>query len=116
MATSTISPHRVVIVGAGFGGLETTYRSSSNLLSLLLTHPDQLEAVQQDRALIPAVIEEGLRPWRFAPVRMDADSVLELPPHTVFNSGTRLGDRFEMRLKTAKATNGACTKDPQAVA
>src|SRR5690242_6387606 len=26
MATSTISPHRVVIVGAGFGGLETTYR------------------------------------------------------------------------------------------
>ena len=49
-------------------------------------------------------------------VRMDADSVLELPPHTVFNSGTRLGDRFEMRLKTAKATNGACTKDPQAVA
>ena len=27
-------------------GLETTYRSSSNLLALLLTHPDQLEAVQ----------------------------------------------------------------------
>ena len=29
-------------------GLETTYRSSSNLLLLLLTHPDQLEAVQAD--------------------------------------------------------------------
>ena len=27
-------------------GLETTYRSSSNLLQLLLTHPDQLEALQ----------------------------------------------------------------------
>ena len=26
MATSTAKPHRVVIVGAGFGGLETTYR------------------------------------------------------------------------------------------
>jgi NADH dehydrogenase len=26
MATPTASPHRVVIVGAGFGGLETTYR------------------------------------------------------------------------------------------
>jgi NADH dehydrogenase len=26
MTTSTASPHRVVIVGAGFGGLETTYR------------------------------------------------------------------------------------------
>ena len=42
-------------------GLETTYRSSSNLLYLLLTHPDQLEALQQDRDLIPAAIEEGLR-------------------------------------------------------
>ncbi len=30
-------------------GLETTYRSSGNLLQLLLTHPDQLEALQQDR-------------------------------------------------------------------
>jgi cytochrome P450 len=42
-------------------GLETTYRSSGNLLQLLLTHPDQLEAVRQDRDLIPAAIEEGIR-------------------------------------------------------
>jgi cytochrome P450 len=42
-------------------GLETTYRSSSNLLFLLLTHPDQLEALQRDRDLIPVAIEEGLR-------------------------------------------------------
>jgi cytochrome P450 len=42
-------------------GLETTFRSSSNLLYLLLTHPEQLAAVQDDRALIPAAIEEGLR-------------------------------------------------------
>ena len=42
-------------------GLETTYRSSSNLLQLLLTHPDQLEALQRDRDLIPAAIEEGIR-------------------------------------------------------
>ena len=42
-------------------GLETTYRSSGNLLYLLLTHPDQLAAVQADGALIPPAIEEGLR-------------------------------------------------------
>ena len=42
-------------------GLETTFRSSSNLLYLLLTHPEQLAAVQGDRELIPAAIEEGLR-------------------------------------------------------
>lgn len=42
-------------------GLETTYRSSGNLLYLLLTHPEQLAEVNQDRSLIPAAIEEGLR-------------------------------------------------------
>jgi cytochrome P450 len=42
-------------------GLETTYRSSGNLLYLLLTHPQQLAMVYQDRTLIPAAIEEGLR-------------------------------------------------------
>src|SRR6201996_1926888 len=42
-------------------GLETTYRSSGNLLYLLLTHPDQLEAVRADRSLLPQAIEEGLR-------------------------------------------------------
>jgi cytochrome P450 len=42
-------------------GLETTYRSSSNLLYLLLTHPAQFAALQRDRGLIPAAIEEALR-------------------------------------------------------
>jgi cytochrome P450 len=42
-------------------GLETTYRSSGNLLYLLLTHPDQLAAVAADRSLIAPAIEEGLR-------------------------------------------------------
>lgn len=42
-------------------GLETTYRSSSNLLALLLTHRDQLEALTRNRDLIPAAVEEGIR-------------------------------------------------------
>ena len=42
-------------------GLETTYRSSGNLLFLLLTHPEQFAAVQADRELIGPAIEEGLR-------------------------------------------------------
>ncbi len=42
-------------------GLETTYRSSGNLLYLLLTHPDQFAALQADRELIGPAIEEGLR-------------------------------------------------------
>jgi cytochrome P450 len=42
-------------------GVETTYRSSGNLLFGLLTHPDQLDAVRADRSLVPQAIEEGLR-------------------------------------------------------
>jgi cytochrome P450 len=42
-------------------GAETTYRSSGNLLYLLLTHPDQMKAVREDRSLLPQAIEEALR-------------------------------------------------------
>jgi cytochrome P450 len=42
-------------------GAETTYRSSSNLLWGLLSHPEQLKAVRDDRSLLPQAIEEGLR-------------------------------------------------------
>jgi cytochrome P450 len=42
-------------------GAETTYRSSGNLLYLLLTHPDQMEALRADRSLLPQAIEEALR-------------------------------------------------------
>jgi cytochrome P450 len=42
-------------------GAETTYRSTSNLVQGLLTHPDQLAALRADRSLIPKAIEEGLR-------------------------------------------------------
>jgi cytochrome P450 len=42
-------------------GGETTYRSSSSLLFCLLTNPDQLDAVRNDRSLLPRAIEEGIR-------------------------------------------------------
>jgi cytochrome P450 len=42
-------------------GIETTYRSTGNLLFGLLSHPDQLDAVRADRSLIPQAIEEAVR-------------------------------------------------------
>lgn len=62
-------------------------------------------------------IEESLRPWRFAPVRMDADSVIEFPAHTIFNSGTRLGDKFELRFnEMTESVPCRDINDPQEVA
>src|SRR5215813_10446509 len=42
-------------------GLETTYRSTGNLLFCLLWRPGQLDAVRADRSLVPQAIEEALR-------------------------------------------------------
>src|SRR5262249_37501653 len=42
-------------------GAETTYRSSSNLLYGLLSRPEQLAALREDRSLMRRAIEEGLR-------------------------------------------------------
>lgn len=42
-------------------GLETTYRSSGNLIFLLLSHPEQFSAVAADPGLVAPAIEEGLR-------------------------------------------------------
>jgi cytochrome P450 len=42
-------------------GVETTYRSTGNLLFGLLSNPQQLDAVRSDRSLIPQAIEEAIR-------------------------------------------------------
>ena len=42
-------------------GVETTYRSTGNLLFALLSHPDQLAEVRADRTLLAPAIEEALR-------------------------------------------------------
>ena len=42
-------------------GAETTSRSTASLAMGLLTHPEQLDAVRDDRSLLPQAIEEGIR-------------------------------------------------------
>lgn len=43
------------------GGIDTVYRLSSNLMSMLLDHPDQFEMLRERRELIPRAVEEALR-------------------------------------------------------
>jgi cytochrome P450 len=42
-------------------GGDTTFRTTTALLTGLLTNPDQLESVRADRSLIPEAVEEALR-------------------------------------------------------
>lgn len=41
-------------------------------------------------------VEEHVRPFRFSKMSMKAASVLELPPHTIYRTGTQVGDRLEI--------------------
>lgn len=52
-----VSFFRGLINAAG----DTTYRATGCMLMALLENPEQLEAVRQDRSLVPLVLEETLR-------------------------------------------------------
>jgi len=41
-------------------------------------------------------VEEYVRPFRISKVSLKADSVLELPPHTIYRTGTQVGDQLEI--------------------
>lgn len=41
-------------------------------------------------------LEEHIRPFRISRVTLKATSVLELPVHTIYHSGTKIGDRLEI--------------------
>src|SRR5262245_25717033 len=84
-------------------GAETTYRSSSNLLFGLLTNPDQLVALRDDRSLMRRAIEEGLR-WE-APLTgisrtATRDTVVEgvpIPKGAVLGVGLGAANRDPVR-------------------
>jgi uncharacterized membrane protein (UPF0127 family) len=65
--------------------------------TLAIRFPIDVAYLDQDRIVIH--IERELRPWRFAPVRMQAASVLELPSHVLSETGTQMGDKIEISLE-----------------
>jgi uncharacterized membrane protein (UPF0127 family) len=58
-----------------------------------------LDVVYLDRNGTVVHLEADLKPWRFAPVRLQAASVLELPRQTVAATGTEIGDKIEITLQ-----------------
>jgi hypothetical protein len=41
-------------------------------------------------------VEEHVRPFRISAVSLKASSILELPAHTIYRTGTKIGDQFEI--------------------
>jgi uncharacterized membrane protein (UPF0127 family) len=58
-----------------------------------------IDALYLDRDRIVIHLEEGLKPWRVAAVRVQAASVLELPTGTIRESQTVLGDQVDISFE-----------------
>jgi cytochrome P450 len=98
LSDEEIYPFLLLLLPAG---AETTYRSSSNLLFGLLSHPDQLRAVRADRDLIPQAIEEALR-W-------------ETPALTIARTATKDVELGGVRIPAGglvAVSLGAANRDP----
>jgi uncharacterized protein len=57
-----------------------------------------IDVVYLDGRKLVLHLEKELKPWRVAPVRMAAASILELPRNTLTSTGTALGDEIEIAL------------------
>ena len=80
-----------------FGGVETTEGMIANALYHLLSHPEQLELVRDDRSLIPNAIEESLR---LEPAAAVVDRYSTKP---VGLGGASIGERDKVTLSLAGA-------------
>jgi uncharacterized membrane protein (UPF0127 family) len=92
-----------------FRGLMATHSSHFPRGTGLWIHPSHgihtfamrfpIDAVYLDRERFVIHIEEDLKPWRMAAVRIHAESVLELPVGTIRESQTVLGDQVDIFLE-----------------
>jgi uncharacterized membrane protein (UPF0127 family) len=66
-----------------------------------------IDAVYLDHERIVIHIEQGLKPWRMAAIRVLATSVLELPTGTVIDTRTELGDQVDILMERPLDTEAA---------
>jgi uncharacterized membrane protein (UPF0127 family) len=66
-----------------------------------------IDAVYLDQERIVIHIEQRLKPWRMAAIRVLATSVLELPTGTVIDTRTELGDQVDILMERPLDTEAA---------
>ena len=60
-----------------------------------------IDVVYLDSDKTVVYLQENLKPWRMAPVRVKATSVIELPGSTLGSTQTAIGDEIEIGLGEA---------------
>ena len=69
---------------------------SRGVHSIGMLFPIDLVFLSKDKKVVH--VEEHFRPFRVSRVSLKATSVLELPVHTIYRSGTRVGDTLDISL------------------
>jgi uncharacterized protein len=67
---------------------------SSGVHTIGMLFPIDLIFLNKEKEVVH--IEEHVRPFRISKVSLRAESVLELPAHAIYRSGTKVGDRLEI--------------------
>jgi uncharacterized protein len=58
-----------------------------------------IDVIYLDRDRTVVHIQSDLKPWRVAPIRAQAATVLELPVGTIVETKTAIGDKIEITLE-----------------
>lgn len=67
---------------------------SNGVHTIGMLFPIDLIFLGKDKEVVH--VEEHVRPFRISTVLWKASSVLELPAHTIYRSGTQVGDQLEI--------------------
>jgi uncharacterized protein len=67
---------------------------SQGVHTIGMMFPIDLIFLDKDKKVVH--LEEHVRPFRVSKISLKATSVLELPTHTIFRTGTQLGDFLEI--------------------
>src|SRR5437762_9569704 len=67
---------------------------SRGVHSIGMLFPIDLVFLNREKKVVH--VEEHFRPFRISKVSLKATSVLELPPHTIYRTGTQVGDVLEI--------------------
>ena len=73
---------------------------SHGVQSFAMRFPIDVLYLNREKAVVH--LEQNLKPWRVAPVRMNAASVLELPANTLSDTQTAVGDQIEIASGEAR--------------
>lgn len=64
--------------------------------TMFMRYPIDVVYLDDEKRVIR--IEHSVSPWRVTPVLVEAATVLELPAHTAWDTGTMLGDQIEIKV------------------